>query len=181
MINIDISNIEGQELQDYVEWSIKDFWNLDIHLLFKADYNQSRLIRNLVLFLFEKNNINVPWKNRFSLIADELINNSIEYWSLPLDKNTFIIKFVTIWTILTIELEVHDSWKGLFAKNSQEMEIIRRQKQEEWFDNYLWKRWRWLFQLVNNLVDNLYFKDKEWWWLIVWIQKNLELLNQTSQ
>lgn len=177
MINIDISNIESQELIDYVSWSIRDYTNFEINLLFKADYNQSRLIRNLVLFLFEQNNINVPWKNRFSLIADELINNSIEYWSLPLDKNTFVIKFVTINKILTIDLEVHDTGKWMFAKNSQEMEEIRKQKDEEGFDRYLGKRWRWLFQLVNNIVDNMYFKDKEWGWLIVWIQKTLELLS----
>jgi len=175
MINIDISNIEGQELIDYVSWSIRDFTNFEINLIFKADYNQSRLIRNLVLFLFEKNNINVPWKNRFSLIADELINNSIEYWSLPLDKNTFIIKFSASNKLLTIDLEVHDTGKWMFSKNSQEMEEIKKLKNEEWFDNYLWKRWRGLFQLVNNIVDNMYFKDKEWGWLIVWIQKNLEL------
>jgi len=178
MINIDISNIESQELIDYVEQSIQDYKNFDINLLFKADYNQSRLIRSLVLFLFEKNNINVPWKNRFSLISDELINNSIEYWSLPLDKNTFIIKFTTINNALNISLEVHDTGKWMFAKNSIQMEEIKKQKSEEWFENYLWKRWRWLFQLVTNIVDNLYFKDKEWWWLIVWINKKLELVPQ---
>lgn len=177
MINIDISNIESQELIDYVSLSIRDYTNFEINLLFKADYNQSRLIRNLVLFLFEQNDINVPWKNRFSLIADELINNSIEYWSLPLDKNTFVIKFATINKILTIDLEVHDTGRWMFAKNSQEMEEIRKQKDEEGFDRYLGKRWRWLFQLVNNIVDNMYFKDKEWGWLIVWIQKTLELIS----
>lgn len=175
MLNIDISNLESQGLIDFVENNIVDIKNFELSILFKADYSQSRLIRNLILFLFEKNWIDVPWKNRFSLISDELVNNSIEYGSLPLDKNTFFIKFSIIEKVLYINLEVHDTWRWAFAKNSSQMESIRKQKVLETQQVYLGKRWRWLFQLVTNIVDELYFKDKETWWLIVWVNKKLEL------
>lgn len=175
MFNIDISNIESQALIDFAESNIIDFSNFDLSITFKSDYSQSRIVRNFILFLFEKNSIDVPWKNRFSLISDELINNSIEYWSMPLDKNLFYISFKKNLNGLNINLEVHDTWKWVLAKNSEQMELIRKEKTEETKDIYLWKRWRWLFQLVTNIVDELYFKDKQWWWLIVWVNKKLEI------
>jgi len=73
--------------------NISDFGNFDLEIIFKTDYNQSKIIRDLILLLFRENKIEVPWKNRFTLISDELVNNSIEYGSLPLDKNRFTIHF----------------------------------------------------------------------------------------
>ncbi|MDD2566331.1 MAG: hypothetical protein PHZ26_02675 [Candidatus Gracilibacteria bacterium] len=175
MLNIDISNLESQDLIDFIENNVEDIKNFELSIQYKADYSQSRLIRNLILFLFEKNGIDVPWKNRFSLISDELVNNSIEYGSLPLDKNTFLIRFSIIGNILYINLEVHDTGKGAFAKNSLQMENIRKQKMLETQQVYLGKRGRGLFQLVTNIVDELYFKDKETGGLIVGVNKKLEL------
>ncbi len=175
MIGIDISNMEEQGVISFVDKNISDFKNFELMIHFKAEYSQSKIIRWLVLYLFEKNNINVPWKNRFSLISDELVNNSIEHWSLPLDKNVIIIKFSSSDNFLNINIEVHDTWKWPFAKNSFEMEKIRQEKESVWFELYMEKRWRWLFQLVKNIVDNLYFKDKQGWWLIVGVSKKLEL------
>lgn len=109
MLQIDISHLEYNELIDFVNSSISDFGNFDLELVFKADYNQSKIIRDLILFLFQKNNIEVPWKNRFVLISDELVNNSIEYGSLPLDKNRFTIHFKIVGKTLTINMEVCDT------------------------------------------------------------------------
>lgn len=175
MLKIDISNIDGQELLDFAEGNISDFSNFELEITFKADYSQSRIIRSFILFLFEKNSIDVPWKSRFSLISDELVNNSIEYWSMPLDKNLFLIRFSSDGHKININLEVHDTWKWILAKTSSEMENIRQEKENKWFDNYFDKRWRWLFQLVSNIADNLYFKDKDWWWLIVWVNKSFTI------
>lgn len=69
------------------------------------------MIRDLTLYVFEKNNINVPWKNRFALVSDELVNNAIEYGSLPLDKNLFKIKFSQENGKLLVNLEVYDTGK----------------------------------------------------------------------
>lgn len=109
MLQIDISHLEYGELVDFVNKNVVDFGSFDLELIFKADYNQSKIIRDLILFLFQKNNIEVPWKNRFVLISDELVNNSIEYGSLPLDKNHFTIHFKTADGVLTINMEVCDT------------------------------------------------------------------------
>ncbi len=109
MLQIDISNLEYNELIHFVNTNISNFGTFDLQLIFKADYNQSKIIRDLTLFLFQKNNIEVPWKNRFVLISDELVNNSIEYGSLPLDKNNFTIHFNTENNTLTINMEVCDT------------------------------------------------------------------------
>jgi|GEM_PF-3143908 len=95
MLQIDISNLDYEDLRDFANTNISDFGNFELAITFKTDYSQSKIIRDLILSFFEKNNINVPWKNRFVLVSDELINNSIEYGSLPLDKNLFHIQFKT--------------------------------------------------------------------------------------
>lgn len=88
------------------------------------------MIRDLTLYLFEKNNINVPWKTRFALVSDELVNNAIEYGSLPLDKNLFKIRFDQKNESVLVNLEVYDTGKGPQAKNSAEMENLRKTKTE---------------------------------------------------
>jgi len=129
MLQIDISNLEYGELIDFVNKSIFDFGNFNLKLIFKAEYNQSKIIRDLILLLFQKNNIDVPWKNRFALISDELINNSIEYGSLPLDKNYFTVHFKTTEKNLTINLEVCDTGRGAESKTSKEMEELKKTKE----------------------------------------------------
>ncbi|MDP2103849.1 MAG: ATP-binding protein, partial [Candidatus Gracilibacteria bacterium] len=141
-----------------------------------TDYGQSKIIRDLILSFFEKNNINVPWKNRFVLVSDELINNSIEYGSLPLDKNLFLIRFGTEGNTLSINIEVSDTGRGLESKTSQEMEELKKLKEMDGSGVYLGKRGRGLFQLVTNLVDELYFRDHPTGGLVVGIRKKLELL-----
>ncbi|HBA45118.1 TPA: hypothetical protein DCZ31_04050 [Patescibacteria group bacterium] len=79
MLSIDISNIDNQDLIDFVDENISDFKNFEISISFKADYNQSKIIRSLIIYIFDKINVNTPRKGRFSLLSDELINNSIEY------------------------------------------------------------------------------------------------------
>lgn len=125
MLQIDISHLGYNELVDFVDKNISDMGNFDLELIFKADYNQSKIIRDLILLLFQRNNIEVPWKNRFVLISDELVNNSIEYGSLPLDKNRFTIHFRNSDKTLSINMEVCDTGRGLESKTSQEMEELK--------------------------------------------------------
>ncbi len=173
MISFDISNIDADTIIDNMKKEIVDFSNIDVSVTFKADYNQARIIRSMIWFIFDQNWIDSLWKNRFSLIWDELVNNSIEYWSMPLDKNIFRIKLEKRAPKFVVAFQVQDTGKWPFAKTSAEMEEIRKQKIDDGFTNYLWKRWRWLFQLITNMVDRLYFKDVQGWWLIVWIEKTL--------
>lgn len=93
MLSIDISSLDQDSLIEFFQASIPDFSDFELTVEFLADYAQSKTIRDGILYLFEQNNINVPWKNRFALISDELVNNSIEYGSMPLDKNQVYIRF----------------------------------------------------------------------------------------
>ncbi|MDD2487827.1 MAG: ATP-binding protein [Candidatus Gracilibacteria bacterium] len=176
MLNIDISNIDYENLKEFIDKNISDFKNFELSIRFKSDYSQSRMIRSTILYIFDKNNINMPWRGRFSLISDELVNNSIEYGSQAFEENLFIMKFSSSDNFLNINIEVHDTGKGLLAKNSIEMESVRKTKEENGFDGYLGKRGRGLFQLVKNIVDDLYFKDNEAGGLIVGVNKKLELI-----
>ncbi len=109
MISIDISTLERDDLTSFFTTSIQDFSHFELSITFLADYAQSKMIRDGVLYLFEKNNIDGPWKNRFALISDELVNNSIEYGSLPFDKNRIYIRFTTEKGKLKILMEVSDT------------------------------------------------------------------------
>lgn len=109
VLSIDISLLEQQDLLDFFAENITDFTDFEVKIEFVSDYTQSKMIRDAILHLFERNNINLPWKNRFALISDELVNNSIEYGSMPLDKNTMYIKFSPIEGGINVEIEVSDT------------------------------------------------------------------------
>jgi anti-sigma regulatory factor (Ser/Thr protein kinase) len=136
-LTIDISQIDYQDLVQMADTSIPDPSNFDLVIRFQSDYGQSKMIRDLVLHLFERNSIDVPWKNRFALISDELVNNSIEYGSMPLDKNTVSMRFRPQGGKLYVTLEVRDTGRGPEAKTSKEMEDIRKLKEAQGFDGYL--------------------------------------------
>lgn len=175
MTPIDISNLEYADLVKKADAGISDFGNFHCTLVFKADYNQSKMIRDLILHLFEKNHIDIPWKSRFALVSDELVNNSIEYGSLPLDKNEFHIIFRSDKTSLTVNIEVTDTGRGPEAKTSGQMSDLRAFKESMGFNGYLEKRGRGLFQMVTNIVDDLYFRDNPQGGLTVGVTKKLEL------
>ena len=179
-LQVDISQLEYQDLLDFANANIKDPGAFDLFVTFQADYGQSKMIRDLILNLFERNSIEVPWKNRFALISDELVNNSIEYGSMPLDKNGFFISFRAKDGLLHVTLEVQDTGRGLEAKSSQEMEEIRKMKEMQGFDNYLGKRGRGLFQMITRLVDELYFRDNDDGGLTVGIRKALDMMPAKS-
>ena len=174
MHTIDISSLDETDLRSFFDATITDFSDFEILVSYKSDYSQTKMIRDNILYLFERNSINVPWKNRFALISDELVNNSIEYGSMPLDKNELYIKFNPENGKLKVHIEVSDTGRGAEAKTSQEMEEIRKLKEMQGFDGYLGKRGRGLFQLVTNLVDELYFRDGSSGGLVVGIRKELE-------
>jgi hypothetical protein len=74
-----------------------------------------------------------------------------------------------------INIEVEDSWKWKEHKNSLEMVNIWKIKLKEWFTNNNSIRWRGLFLIIKNIVDDLYFTDSNTWWLIVWVNKKIKI------
>ncbi len=61
------------------------------------------------------------------------------------------------------------------------MEEVRKLNEMQGFDSYLGKRGRGLFQLISNLVDELYFQDSESGGLTVGIKKKLKFVTQELQ
>ena len=117
------------------------------------------------------------WKSRLTLIADELNNNAIEYWSLEWDINKINIKIIIKNDEIELFLEVEDTGKWKEAKTAKEMILKRNTKKLKWFHKNNWIRWRGLFMIIEKLVDELYFKDWEKWGLIVGIRKKIEIEN----
>lgn len=91
--NFEIS-LENQEYEKAVEQLSKEIdttVNKTYTINFKSDFTNSKIIRDFVGRIFDSFNIVHPWRGRFILITDELINNAIEHGSAPNDTNTCII------------------------------------------------------------------------------------------
>ena len=159
---------------DFLE-RLKEKKDTEITINFISDFKSAKLLRDFVWELSENLGIDRIWKSRLILIIDELNNNAIEYWSKPGDYNTFktYIKFNT--NSLLLNIEVSDTWKWKSPKTAKEMILIRNKLKLKWFHKNNWIRWRWLFMIIEKLVDRLYFKDAENWWLTVWIEKRFEI------
>lgn len=154
--------------EDTLSYSI-DFW---------ADHSQSKIIRDFVGFIFDKYQIHHPWRGRFILITDELINNAIEHGSTQWDIDNCIIESWidgTRWFYIT--LEVHDTGRWKDAKDAKHMEDVKTKKLEEHNKDWIHmeKRGRGLFYITEKLVDRLSFSESPRWWLAVKIEKNIPI------
>lgn len=151
---------------------------------FPVNYQYSKIIRDFVALIFDRYWLIPPWKSRFILIIDELINNSIAYGSIEWEMNIFRLSIVEGWQETeqntqehhyTIRVEVQDTGSGEGTKTADEMRQIRDHSHETFSsaDHYMGKRGRWLFMLTENLVDILDFRDNPEWGLTVIVQKSI--------
>jgi len=147
--------------------------DIEITIDFISDFKSAKILRDFISFFSDKIVIDNIWKSRLILITDELINNSIEYWSESWDLNCFKLNASFLGWI-NLNIEVIDSWRWKDSKTSKEMILLRNKKKLNWFHKNNWIRGRWLFMIIEKLVDELYFKDSDKWWLIVWIKKKFE-------
>lgn len=150
----------------------------EVTFLFKSDFNNAKYLRNYLFIILDILWIDSVWKNRFVLISDELNNNAIEYWSIKDWLNIFRFSAKNQGDNLILNIEVEDEWNWEKAKKAIEMEELRKTRLEKWFHNHNSIRWRWLFLIITNLVDKLYFKDSDRWWLIVWVNKVLKIIKK---
>lgn len=166
--SLDENNLKNTFLQ-YFDWN-----KFNISFLFVSDFKNAKYLRECFSIILDIVWIEPIWKNRFILIADELNNNSIEYWSKNWEINKFIFSYNSFPDWKYINLEVVDKWNWHSPKKSHEMEKIRTDKICIWFEKHFSIRWRGLFMIITRLVDELYFKDDLVdWWLVVWINKKL--------
>jgi anti-sigma regulatory factor (Ser/Thr protein kinase) len=136
--------------------------HISCEISFDADHSRSKIIRDFVGNLFDIHHIEQPWKGRFVLITDELINNAIEHGSQPTDIDSCVIEAHNTTTGFTISLEVHDTGRGKDAKDATHMETIRDNRLNDGeIENgvYMSKRGRGLFYITEKLVDRLSFAE----------------------
>lgn len=171
-ISIDSFNQENIN-KEFIQSLYKD-GVFDVSISFKSDFINAKNLRDFIILTFDAIGINPIWKSRFTLITDELNNNSIEYWSKDGEINymRLYIKKENE-NDFTINVEVEDVWNWKSPQKASSMEELRNNKIKEWFDHHASIRWRWLFMIITKLVDELYFKDSEKWGLIVWVNKKI--------
>lgn len=173
MKEIQISDfIKIEDKVSYIKWLLNNK-NLEVIFSYKSDFSNAKTLRDIVFLICEQINLNWRIRNRIILVVDELNNNAIEYWSKQWDLNELQIIIKEEKEHVYLNIEVRDSWTWYNSKNASKMKIISKEKVSRWFNWYNSIRGRWLFMIIINLVDNLYFKDSENSWLIVWVEKKI--------
>ena len=176
MKKINISNLITREERQYIIESTFDKKWLDIEIEYPAIFRSSKVLRDFIVDIADFFRFKWTWKSRLTLIADELNNNGIEYWSTEKDFNKMKIQIIIIENEIELILEVEDSWNWSDAKTAEEMNEKRKEKEKSPI-LINWIRWRWLYLIITKLVDKLYFKNSNNWGLIVWIKKKIEIEN----
>lgn len=175
MKRVDITDIvNSSERKFFLEKSL-DSNGLEIIVEFPAVFWSSKVLRDLVVDVSDYFHLDKTWTSRLTLIADELNNNSVEYWSNEEDINTMMLKIWTKDNKVDFILEVQDSGKWDHAKTAIEMENLKNKKEDYNYSNHTSIRWRGLFLIIKKIVDELYFRDAEWGGLIVGVKKEIQL------
>ena len=175
MTSIDINKLKSAVNKENFIFNNFENKNLDIELIYDSNFENSKILRNLMDIIWKKLNLLEKDLSRLILVIDELNNNAIEYWTDKLWKNKFRIKIVNNWDSILFNIEVEDNWKWDSAKTTLEMETLRAHQLKLWYGLHSSIRWRWLFMIIVKSVDRLYFKDSDEWWLIVWVYKNIKI------
>lgn len=170
---VDIENWKTYKMEFL--WEIFNLSNKKSEVCFKyiSNFKNTKILRDIIAKVCDIYWIEDIWKNRLILIVDELNNNAIEYGSNFWDLNKLILKVENNKKSIIFNIEVHDSWLGKLAKTAENMEEIRNEKRNIDFVRHKSIRWRWLFLIIDKLVDEIYFNNWEKWGLIVWINKTI--------
>lgn len=179
MINID--NLSKKlSKREHLEILANDLNNVDLSFEYKSDFKNAKELRDFVEALSDMVWIPKKWKHRLILITDEINNNAIEYGSLPEDVNEIVIKIVKDFEKIKINVEVKDSGRGKEPKTADEMYDLRDKKLAKGFENHTGIRGRGLFLIIQKTVDKLYFEDATEGGLIVWVEKNISLIEEKN-
>ena len=83
METLDISTLEHDNAVALFERLFPDISKVECSVYFAAKYSQSKIIRDMVRLIFEKNEVHPDFGWKFALVTDELLNNAIEHGSQP--------------------------------------------------------------------------------------------------
>lgn len=170
---VHISNLPRSfSINNFISEKIID-WCIDIEFIYGSNFKNTKILRDFVEVICLQ--IWIPRKEIpiFILIVDELNNNAIEYWTEAWWFNKLRVKCIKSVDEISINIEVEDTGKWKKHKSSLEMETLRAHQLKLWYWLHKSIRWRWLFMIIVNTVDRLYFRDTEIWGLIVWIRKKI--------
>ena len=164
----DKKSLDLEKLQEYItsQW-------IDILFSYKSDFKNAKILRDYIEHIFKAFEISSKDVSRFVLAADEMNNNAIEHGSKQWDENTLHLEIKKSQDAIHITMEVKDSGQWPKSKSAEEMNIYKQEKSQRDFTKHASIRGRWLFLIIINIVDDLYFQDAENGWLIVGIKKDL--------
>lgn len=168
----DIANI--QDKKAYIS-SLKQGSILECSFLYESNFQNAKLLRDITDAICLEVGMTSKWKTRMVLIVDEMNNNAIEYGSQNGDINELYIYIEELENILKVHIFVQDAGTWEHSKSAVEMEELRKQRVSKWFSDHNSIRGRWLFMIISNLVDTLYFGDSDSGWLKVGVMKDLHL------
>lgn len=175
MKTINLNNLDKSfNKADFISSEVSNN-HIDIEFIYGSDFKNAKILRDFIEIICKDIWLSAKDIMRFILIVDELNNNAIEYWTEEGWNNKIRIKTVYQDWILNICIEVEDTGKWKKHKTALEMETLRAHQLKLWYWSHESIRWRWLFMIIVNSVDRLYFKDTENGGLIVWIKKEIKL------
>ena len=164
--------LDTLQKEDEIEALISSFSSdsvFDLEISYISDFKNAKKIRSIVDVICANYNISLKWRSRLVLICDELNNNAIEYGSEHGDTNIFRLTL----NQNQISISVSDSGRWKFAKKADTMNKVKQELESTDFKKHRSIRGRWLFLIINQLVDSLEFIDASHWWLIVRVEKFL--------
>lgn len=170
-INIDQIGSDFDKLQ-YIKECI-NLNQLDIQFEYSSDFKNAKILRDFMEVIFTHFELSMKDVARYVLACDEMNNNAIEYWSLQNEKNYLRVFIHKQNTIVSLAIEVEDTGNGKHAKTAEEMEEFKKCRIHEDYAQHKSIRWRGLFLIIINIVDELYFKNTQQGWLIVGYKKDL--------
>lgn len=174
MVHLNISHQDYDTATQLLLEANPDLSKIDVEIDFGTDHSQSKIIRDFVWMIFDAHAIGSPWRGRFILIADELINNAIEHGSAAGDIDGCIIR---AWKgsdeNFSITLEVHDTGRGKDSEKAKNMIQIRNELKKDDNEVYMEKRGRWLFYITEKLVDHFEFLQSPRGGLAVRVEKTI--------
>lgn len=174
MLTLDISTLEPEEIIKRVDALLPDPADFEMELTYKAHFPLSRHVRETLSYLLRRNGVDDRWQNRFALISDELVNNSIEHGSAGGEINSCYMKLGKASDgVLSLTLEVTDTGNGPHAKNAAQMVALLAEKKKTWFTDATRKRGRG-FQIMEKLTDKVYFRDATKGGLTVGVTKRFD-------
>ncbi len=174
MLSLDISTLEPEAIVARMDEMLPNPADCEMELTYVAHFPLSRHVRESLSHLLGRNGIDARWQNRFALISDELVNNSIEHGSTTGETNSCYMKIAKgADGVLSLTLEVTDTGHGLHARNAAEMVALLAEKKKTWFTDSTRKRGRG-FQIMEKLVDRVYFRDATKGGLTVGVTKKFD-------